>query len=85
MPRVGTLDFNSFLDSDRLLDKYFCRYRKQDDLIHLGSNGIFKLSRLIARKILGSPVDGRLYSDVVSAPVNAYKFTPRPRRSVVQS
>ena len=45
--------------------------------------GIFILSRLIANKILGSPADGRLYSDVAAA--NSRKFEPRPRRSVVQS
>ena len=81
--RIGTLDFNSFLDKDGLLDQQFTRYKKPDDPIHLGSNGIFKLSRTIAHKIFGNPVDGRLFSAVAKAHLG--RFSPRPRRSIRQS
>ena len=81
--RIGTLDFNSFLDKDGLLDQQFIRYKKPDDPIHLGSNGIFKLSRTIAHKIFGNPVDGRLFSAVAKAHLG--RFSPRPRRSIRQS
>ena len=50
--RIGNLDFDSFVDEEGLLNKQFCRYKKPDDPIHLGSSGIFKLSRAIAHKIL---------------------------------
>lgn len=80
--RIGTLNFNSFLDENGFLDRKYCRYMKQDDPIHLGSNGIFKLSRVIADKVLGSPVDGRTYSTVVKSTND--RFAPRPRRSIVQ-
>jgi alkylated DNA repair dioxygenase AlkB len=63
---IGTLDFSGFCDDQGLLDKRFGRYFACDDMIHLGSTGIFTLSRLIARKIFGSPADGRLYSQVAS-------------------
>jgi hypothetical protein len=82
--RIGTLDFNSFVDEDGLLNQQFCRYKKPDDPIHLGSNGIFKLSRAFAHKIFGSPVDGRSFSDVVNAKARG-RFSPRPRRSIFQS
>ena len=80
--RVSALDFDSFVDEEGLLNKQFCRFKRPDDPIHLGSSGIFKLSRAIAHKILGSPVDGRLFSDVTKA---QNIFSPRSRRSVVQS
>ena len=81
-PRVGILDFSSFVDEEGLLNQQFCRYKKPNDPIHLGSNGIFKLSRTIAHKIFGSPVDGRSFSDVTNA---QGRFSPRPHRAVVQS
>ena len=81
-PRIGTLDLNLFLDEGGLLNKHFSRFKSPEDGIHLGSNGIFRLSRIIAHKILGNPRDGRSYRDV--AALNS-GFEPRPRRSVVQS
>ena len=63
---IGSLDFSGFCDDQGLLDKRFGRYLASDDIIHLGSTGIFTLSRLIARKVFGSPADGRLYSQVAS-------------------
>ena len=80
--RIGHFDFDSFVDDEGLLNQQFCRYKKPDDPIHLGSSGIFKLSRAIAHKILGSPVDGRLFSDVTKA---QNRFSPHSRRSVIQS
>ena len=78
-PKLGTLDFNIFVDDDGLLNKQFGRYNSPEDGVHLGSKGIFRLSRIIAHKILGNPVDGRSFRDVVA------NFEPRPRRSVFQS
>lgn len=79
---VGTLDFNDFCDSQNgLLADTFGRYFNKDDNIHLGSSGIFKLSRLISDKIFHSPVDGRNFSDVAR---KAIQYKPRNRRSIVQ-
>ena len=65
-PRVGSLDFNCFLDDDNLLSESYGRYFDKTDAIHLGSSGIFRLSRIIANKIFQNPTDGRSYSNVVS-------------------
>ena len=61
---IGTLDFNCFCDKDNLLGEKFGRYFDRSDNIHLGSTGIFMLSRLMARKLFSNPVDGRLYGEV---------------------
>ena len=84
-PRIGTLDFNTFVGSDGLLDNTLGRYQDQGDAIHLGSTGIFRLSRLIAHKLQGNPTDGRSYSDVVQSQVGSGtgQFKPRRRRSVI--
>ena len=86
-PRIGTLDFNSFVGSDSLLDSALGRYQDQTDAIHLGSTGIFRLSRLIANKLLSNPTDGRLYSQAAASKVgtgsNTSQFQPRRRRSVI--
>ena len=68
-PQVGTLDFNMFVDSDGLLASALGRYQNQDDAIHLGSSGIFRLSRLIVHKIHGNPTDGRQYNHVAGSKV----------------
>ena len=67
-PRISCLDFNNFLDQETdLLAKQFGSFKKTSDPIHLGSSGIFTLSRLIIEKIRGNIVDGRLWRDVVSS------------------
>ena len=82
-PRIGTLDFNSFVGSDGLLADTLGRYQDPGDAIHLGSTGIFRLSRLIAHKLQGNPTDGRSYSDVVQSKVGEGQFKPRRRRSII--
>ena len=73
--KIGSLDFSGFLDeSMSLLDKRFCRYQKEDP-VHLGSTGIFTLASIIRAKV-NSPVDGRMYRDVI-----AQKFVPNPRNT----
>ena len=66
-PRIGCLDFNCFLDDSDLLSDRFGRFHDKTDAIHLGSTGIFTLSRVIIEKIRGNLVDGRMFNDVVSA------------------
>ena len=66
-PKIGCLDFNSFLNESGLLADQFGRFRDRTDAIHLGSTGIFTLSRIIIEKIRGNYVDGRAFSDVVRA------------------
>jgi hypothetical protein len=67
-PRVGCLDFNCFLDHESdLLGDRFGRFHDRTDAIHLGSTGIFTLSRVIIEKIRGNLVDGRMFNDVVSS------------------
>ena len=61
---IGTLDFSGFCDNNSVLADKFGRYFDKGDLIHLGSTGIFTLSRLIANKLSSNPVDGRLYNQV---------------------
>ena len=74
-PRIGCLDFNSFLDRETdLLANQFGSYKNTSDPIHLGSSGIFTLSRLIIEKIRRNAVDGRMWNDVVST-----NFTNYPR------
>lgn len=80
-PRVGSLDFNGFVDESNLLDKKFLRYRDPSDPIHLGSNGIFTLSRLILSKARANFVDGRKFNDIVAREVN--QRPPNRRRSVI--
>ena len=71
--KIGSLDFSGFLDeSQTLLDKRFCRYQNEDP-VHLGSTGIFTLASIIRAKV-NSPVDGRMYRDVITQ-----KFVPNPR------
>ena len=66
-PRIGCLDFNNFLDAETgLLANQYGSYRDRSDAIHLGSSGIFTLSRVIVEKIRGNLVDGRLFSHVVN-------------------
>lgn len=65
-PRVGTLDFNCFLDEQDMLAPKMCRYNS-DDPVHLGSTGIFTLSRLIINKVLLNPTDSRPYNLVASS------------------
>ncbi|KAL5266915.1 hypothetical protein ACHWQZ_G004079 [Mnemiopsis leidyi] len=79
-PRVGCLDFNCFLDESGILASKFGRFRNTSDAIHLGSTGIFTLSRIITDKIRSSRVDGRAYNDVVSFnPLNPRKSQTKPR------
>jgi alkylated DNA repair dioxygenase AlkB len=66
-PRIGCLDFNCFLDDSDLLADRFGRFHDKTDAIHLGSTGIFTLSRVIIEKIRGNLVDGRMFNDVVSS------------------
>ena len=73
--RVGSLNFDRFLDQNGLLDRRFCRYRDQSDPIHLGSTGILTLASLISSKVFKSTVDGRLYSNVIG------RREPNPRLS----
>ena len=62
---MGTLDFRCFVDElTGVLAKPMCRFNSPDDPIHLGSTGIFMLSRLMSGKILSHTVDSRAYSDV---------------------
>jgi hypothetical protein len=88
-PRIGTLDFSTFVDSESgLLSEEFGRYRNPNDGIHLGSTGIYTLSRLIVKKVFGSPTDGRTYSEMVKIPVQrgpgmSSQYKPRRRRSVI--
>ena len=86
-PYFGTLDFNSFVGSDGLLASTFGRYKDQGDAIHLGSTGIFRLSRMIVHKLLGNPTDGRLYNQVAASKVGtgirSSQLQPRRRRSVI--
>jgi alkylated DNA repair dioxygenase AlkB len=62
--RVGCLNFTMFCENG-ILKESMARYNKPGDPIHLGSSGIFTLSRLVSDKIFKSPTDGRLYSRVV--------------------
>ena len=64
-PRIGCLDFNNFLNESGVLANQYGRYHDKTDAIHLGSSGIFTLSRIIIEKIRGNIVDGRIFSDVV--------------------
>lgn len=73
--RVGSLDFNCFLDKDNLLDRKYGRYRNQSDPIHLGSTGIFTLAKLIRDK-MNSPTDGRAYSAVLNAKQTKPRLLP---------
>ncbi len=68
--QIGTLDFNSFVDSDGLLRSEYGRYFNKSDAIHLGSAGIYKLSRIIVDKIYMSPIDGRSYSKVTESNIS---------------
>ena len=68
-PKVGCLDFNCFLDENELLSKQFGRFRDPSDPIHLGSSGIFTLSRLISEKVHSNPTDGRHFSHVLAGKV----------------
>ena len=70
-PRIGCLDFNNFLDSETgLLANQYGSFRDRSDAIHLGSSGIFTLSRVIVEKIRGNVVDGRLFSNVLNLNMN---------------
>ena len=81
---IGTLDFSGFCDSKSgLLAEELGRYHNADDKIHLGSSGIFQLSRLICDKVFLSPVDGRQFSDVARG-AHQHNYKPRPRRSIIQ-
>ena len=71
-PRVGTLDFNEFVDEEGKLADQFGRFKDKGDAIHLGSTGIFRLSRLLVDKIQRNPIDGRLFSDVARSKVNMF-------------
>jgi alkylated DNA repair dioxygenase AlkB len=71
-PRVGTLDFNEFVDEDGKLADQFGRFKDKSDAIHLGSTGIFKLSRLIVDKIQRNPIDGRQFSDIARSKVGMF-------------
>ena len=64
-PRVGTLHFKIFCKNN-VLSNIMGLYNKPDDMIHLGSTGIFTLSRLITNKIFKNPVDGRQFNHVVA-------------------
>ena len=76
-PRVGCLDFSCFLSENNVLDKRFGRFRDPSDPIHLGSTGIFTLSRLIIDKVRSSPTNGRQYNHVVAREVTKPRvFTP---------
>ena len=68
-PKVSCLDFNCFLDENELLSNQFGRFRDPSDPIHLGSSGIFTLSRLISAKVFSNPTDGRLFSHVLAGKV----------------
>lgn len=75
-PSIGTLQFDCFCDQNTsLLAENMARFKKPHDLLHLGSSGIFKLSRLIRDKVFGNYNDGRLYSGVADpSKNNAAKF-----------
>ena len=76
-PRIGCLDFNNFLDSETgLLANQYGSFRDRSDAIHLGSSGIFTLSRVIVEKIRGNLVDGRLFSDVLNLNVPTSRGNP---------
>ena len=75
-PRIGCLDFNNFLDIETgLLADQYGSFRDRTDAIHLGSSGIFTLSRVIVEKIRGNIVDGRLFTDIVG-PTSRRNTTP---------
>ena len=59
--------FKKALDFDFRVNNLYSttRFHSKTDPIHLGSHGIFILSRLFANKVFGCPVDGRLFSDIV--------------------
>ena len=79
-PRVGCLDFNCFLDESGLLASKFGRFHNTSDAIHLGSTGIFTLSRILTDKIRSSRVDGRAYNDVLTFNLlNTRKPQTKPR------
>ena len=67
-PRVASLNFSGFCDNFRLRED-MGRWNQPDDYIHLGSTGIFTLSRLIIDRVFKSSVDGRKFSQVANAPV----------------
>ena len=71
-PRVGTLDFNEFVNEEGKLADQFGRFKDKSDAIHLGSTGIFKLSRLIVDKIERNPIDGRQFSDITRSKVGMF-------------
>ena len=65
----GTLNFNCFCDSNGQLLDSMARYEQPENILHLGSTGIFTLSRLIKSKIFGHFTDGRRYSAVAGLSV----------------
>ena len=67
-PRVASLSFSVFCENN-MLSEAMGRWNQPDDYIHLGSTGIFTLSRLIVDRVFKSPVDGRKFSQVASIPL----------------
>ncbi len=77
-PRINTLDFSMFCDENNnyVLHDYMGRYKRPYDYIHLGSTGIFTLSRVIRDKIFSHSVDSRRYSHVVSPGAVGHSWPP---------
>jgi hypothetical protein len=78
-PRIGCLDFNNFLNESGILADQYGRYHDKTDAIHLGSSGIFTLSRIIIEKIRGNIVDGRIFSDVLKVNIPTLRTPSQPR------
>ncbi len=70
--RIGSLDFDCFLDENGILAEKHGRFHDKSDAVHLGASGIFTLSRLIANKVLHNTVDGRSYNAVAGSKAGLY-------------
>jgi hypothetical protein len=66
-PSIKSLNFNSFLGKNNLLDDNMGSYLNPHDPVHLGRAGIMKLANMFRDCIFRQDVDGRAYSTVVDS------------------
>ena len=76
--KISTHDFNVFCDENGRLSDYMGRFKKPSDPLHLGSNGILKLVKLIRTCVYGSDkvTSNRLFTDVVKGDVSGGAGSP---------
>ena len=67
-----THDFNVFCDGSGKLSEYMGRFKKPNDSLHLGANGIMKLVKLIRTCVYGSDKvkPNRSFTDVVKSNIS---------------